>query len=316
MPSNMVIHSVHDVPGDGDCLFSSVAYQLQGVGHVTKSSLRQMVADYLSEHADFYSAFVHQPVNSSDGMNADNEPVDEEDVYIESLSDPNVQHELRWQKYLRCLRQGAWGDNIAIVAMCNMFDVCINVYWARQAGTSIVKNAPSVSNGRHELNIGLILQLHFVGLDKLSSETETSKGDVELDDETVAEGDEARLEITGGTHASMLSVENPEQIVNIAPAEGQKPLFIMSDPKFELMSNPDKFCLGKGCFATKRPRKLTYRKYFNARLLDIDGRFAQDLDYLFVSQYIVEAKQVLDDGNNFAWRQKPSRDFTASQVNF
>ena len=29
---------------------------------------------------------------------------------------------------------------------------------------------------------------------------------------------------------------------------------------------------------------------------------------------IVEAKQVLDDGNNFAWRQKPSRDFTASQV--
>ena len=172
-------------------------------------------------------------------MNADNEPVDEEDVYIESLSDLTVQHELRWQKYLRRLRQGAWGDNIAIVAMCNMFDVCINVYWARQAGTSIVKNTPSVSDGKHELNIGLILQLHFVGLDKLSNETETSKGDVELDDETVAEGDKARLEITGGTHASMLSVENPEQIVNIAPAEGQKPLFVMSDPKFELMSNPD-----------------------------------------------------------------------------
>ena len=36
-----------------------------------------MVADYLSEHADFYSAFVHQPVNSTDGMNADNEPVDD-----------------------------------------------------------------------------------------------------------------------------------------------------------------------------------------------------------------------------------------------
>ena len=63
-----------------------------------------MVADYLSEHADFYSAFV--PVNSNDGMNADNERIDEEDVYIESLSDPVVQHELRWQKYLRRLRQG------------------------------------------------------------------------------------------------------------------------------------------------------------------------------------------------------------------
>ena len=49
-------------------------------------------------------------------------------------------------------------------------------------------------------------------------------------------------------------------------------------------------------------------------LLDVDGRFARDLDYLFVAQYIVEAKQVLDDGNNFAWRQKPSRQFTAAQA--
>ena len=49
-------------------------------------------------------------------------------------------------------------------------------------------------------------------------------------------------------------------------------------------------------------------------MLDIDGRFARDLDYLFVAQYIVESKQVLDDGNNFVWRQKPSQQFTASQV--
>ena len=46
--------------------------------------------------------------------------------------------------------------------------------------------------------------------------------------------------------------------------------------------------------------KSTYRKYFNARLLDIDGRFAKDLDYLFLAQYNTEAKQVLDDGSNFA----------------
>ena len=58
----------------------------------------------------------------------------------------------------------------------------------------------------------------------------------------------------------------------------------------------------------------SYRKSFNQRLLDVDGRFARDLDYLFVAQYIVEAKQVLDDGNNFAWRQKPSRQFTAAQA--
>ena len=78
----------------------------------------------------------------------------------------------------------------------------------------------------------------------------------------------------------MMSLENPEQIVSIAPAEGQT--IIMSDPNFELMCNPDKFCYGKGGFGNKRQRKITYRKYFNARLQDIDGRFA---DYLFVAQY-------------------------------
>ena len=41
---------------------------------------------------------------------------------------------------------------------------------------------------------------------------------------------------------------------------------------------------------------------------------ADQLDYLFVAQYIVEAKQVLDDGNNFIWRQKPTRHLTASQA--
>ena len=102
--------------------------------------------------------------------------------------------------------------------------------------------------------------------------------------------------ITGGPQASMMTLENPEafgQTVSIAPAEGQKPLSIMTDTNFEAMVNPEKFCFGKGTFNTKRPKKLTYRKYFNQRLLDVDGRFARDLDYLFVAQYIVEAKQVL-----------------------
>ena len=80
------------------------------------------------------------------------------------------------------------------------------------------------------------------------------------------------------------------------------------------MSNPDRFPFSNGTFSSERPKKLTYRKYFSQRLLDVDGRYARDLDYLFVAQYIVEANQVLDDGNNFPWRQKPSRQFTATQA--
>ena len=88
----------------------------------------------------------------------------------------------------------------------------------------------------------------------------------------------------------------------------------MTDTNFESMCNPDKFCFGTGAFSADRPRKVTYRKYFNQRLLDVDGRFAKDLEYLFVAQYIVEQKQIHDHGNNFVWRQKPCERFTASQA--
>ena len=52
-----------------------------------------------------------------------------------------------------------------------------------------------------------------------------------------------------------MSLENPEQIVSIAPAEGQKPLNMMTDPDFDLMCNPDRFCYGEGSFGKMRERK-------------------------------------------------------------
>ena len=86
---------------------------------------------------------------------------------------------------------------------------------------------------------------------------------------------------------------------------------IIKDVQFELMCNPDKFPFGMGCFNETRTQKLTYRKYFQQRLLDVDGRFARDLDYLFAAQYIVESKQIFDDASSFIWRQKPSTQLTA-----
>ena len=65
------------------------------------------------------------------------------------------------------------------------------------------------------------------------------------------------------------------------------------------MSNPKKYPFGKGGFNTDRIKNITYRKYFNQRLLNIDGRFSHDLDYLFMAQNIVESKQLLDDDHNF-----------------
>ena len=49
--------------------------------------------------------------------------------------------------------------------------------------------------------------------------------------------------------------------------------------------------------------------YFNQCLLDDDGRFARDLDYLFAAQYIIEHKQVEADTNHFIMHRDPSRLF-------
>ena len=95
------------------CLFSACAYQLQSIGTVVDaSSLRQAVCQHLSRFGEFYSDFVHQAVANSDEYNTDNEPSDEEDAYIESITDPVVQQKLRYQKYVRRLSEGAWGDSV------------------------------------------------------------------------------------------------------------------------------------------------------------------------------------------------------------
>lgn len=103
---------------------------------------------------------------------------------------------------------------------------------------------------------------------------------------------------------------------SLAPAEGERPtcINIMTDPTFGLMCNLDKFLFGNGGFNVVRSMKITDKKYFQQHLLDVDGRFLRDLDYLFAAQYITEAKQVFDDASHFIWRQKPSRNVTVAQT--
>ena len=89
--------------------------------------------------------------------------------------------------------------------------------------------------------------------------------------------------------------EEANQVFSIAPGEGNKPIPLLTDTLFEELANPDKFPYGKGGFAdTERDTKLTLRKYVNTRLLDQDGRFAKDIEYIFAMQYAVEHKQVRD----------------------
>ena len=58
--------AIHNVPYDGDCLFSSIAYQLESIAacRVDKNTLREILVDHLESNSNLYKRFVCQPVVS------------------------------------------------------------------------------------------------------------------------------------------------------------------------------------------------------------------------------------------------------------
>ena len=95
---------------------------------------------------------------------ADTEQPTAEDEYINSIGDPQLQAELRWQKYVRCLRQGGWGDNITMQAIADMLSVKISVLSSNHPMFTVT---PGICSAECEIFVGLIMQYHYVGLDIL-----------------------------------------------------------------------------------------------------------------------------------------------------
>ena len=146
--------TIHDVLYDGDCMFSAVSNQLQnaGVCNADSSELRQKVADHLEANAALYRDFLCQLIPSEDGdYNADTAQPTAEDEYIDSVTDPHLQTELRWQKYVRCLRQGAWGDHITMQAIADMLSVKISVLYSNHPMFSVT---PSSCTSECEILLG------------------------------------------------------------------------------------------------------------------------------------------------------------------
>ncbi len=103
-----------------------------------------------------------------------------------------------------------------------------------------------------------------------------------------------QAETVGYPQESCLQLEDIDQIYSVAPAEGNMPRYVLENDDFEELCFPDKFPYGKGGFKKdqKRQRKLSRRRYVNQRLLNVDPRFRQDLDYLFATQYLCDLEQV------------------------
>ena len=245
---------IHDVLGNGDCLFSALAYQINTVSD--GASLRKAIVDYL--YVNPYTNGVHQGEFITDDI-------------VNYKVEPTLSVEHKWNVYIQQLENGAWGDHIAVQGISNMVHVTIIVLSTIGESITVVRPT-STDNSVSNVYIGLIQESHYVGLDVVDSnndevetivESETCNDSVDLDNFTIEQGDNDNIKITGGPQVcSVMSLDNPEttqegQVYSVATAEGEHPIHIMTDSQFELMCNPEKFPFGTGGFNTTRFRKIT-----------------------------------------------------------
>ena len=108
-----------------------------------------------------------------------------------------------------------------------------------------------------------------------------------------------RQNMIGGPLPSVVKFDNIENcIFNCAPGENNLPKYVLLDEDFELLAFPDLFPYGcRGYNYTDRSVKLPIRKYFQQHLLNVDGQFAENIEYFFCAQCIVDLKHIQSETN-------------------
>ena len=84
-----------------------------------------------------------------------------------------------------------------------------------------------------------------------------------------------------------------DTILNVAPAEGNNPVSLLTDRANEAKCFPVLFPQGLNTYHESRVYQLSLSRYFNNRILNADGRFAQNVEYIFYAQYLSELEQVV-----------------------
>ena len=130
--------------------------------------------------------------------------------------------------------------------------------------------------------------------DNLSPDDEREEKELK-EDQAAAD---RHAEICGQPFSSTLQLKNVEDAVySVAPGEDNTPKYILLDPDFEVLAFPDLFPRGTGGYETdaKRETDLSLRRYYQQRILNVDGRFARNIEYIACAQYSTELKQLKGD---------------------
>ena len=156
---------------------------------------------------------------------------------------------------------------------------------------------------QHEVS-GLTEYNHVINTRVESCSDETGHDNVDVEEATnelVEDQEEInrRQDTTGDPLPSVVQIDNLENVVfNCAPGENNIPKYILLDEQFEELAFPDLFPYGYGGYHSRKSEcHLPIRKYFQQRLLNIDGQFAKNMEYIFCAQYISDIQQIQSDAN-------------------
>ena len=102
---------------------------------------------------------------------------------------------------------------------------------------------------------------------------------------------------------SVVEFDNIENcIFNCAPGKNNLPKYVLLDDDFEILAFPDLFPYGCGGYNyTERTVKLPIRKYFQQCLLNVNGWFAENMEYIVCAQHIVGLKHIQSETNLALW---------------
>ena len=101
--------------------------------------------------------------------------------------------------------------------------------------------------------------------------------------------------------------------MTIAPAEGIKPVSILTDQNCEELAHPHLFPNGKFGYKVQRPMQLSPVKYFNQRLLNYKQKLSSDSGYIYFAHSVMQ-KLNLNNRVNIAMKKVKSGQLTAGML--
>ena len=106
---------------------------------------------------------------------------------------------------------------------------------------------------------------------------------------------------------------SPNEIVNIAPGEGEIPVSFTSEPNWEALAFPKDYSTGRNHFNEEREIPITPSKYVHTRLKCCDDRFASNPQFIFNALDLIERNAVASSVN-FAERKQFQSEISVGQL--